>query len=863
MPLISVAGRKMAIPSDKTGNSPFEGLDPEGNEAYSPQGRLDRQYRRCLVGFAALSARELSRRQAFIERATADLGLNVDRLDASPDPTGAFRMDLFPRIIRPAEWAAIEAGVRQRMEAFGAFIRDIHGPQEILRNGVIPPELVFEDPAFHPELHGLPIPANGPLTIGAVDLLRTAEGRWIVLENRLSTPTGFSYVIQARRILAQALPELFARFPVHPVASFATRLSEALTACAAPVAGRPPVVVLLSESEQARHFFEESFLARHMGIPLTHPQDIVVREGRVFLRTIAGLHPVDVIYRRLEPPHLDPVAFSCVNDQGIPGLVHCLRRGTVQVANFLGSGVADNRALLPYSNDIIRTYTGQRPLLPTAATFHGFDLDQADWIRDHLDELTLKTVCHPETLKRAKPEAGRLFETGRLAELLKADPRLVVAQELPAPSRLPLYDGRRAQLEGLVMRVYCILGKRPFFLPGGLTRLNRKGHEWLAAGSRFHVLKDTWVLRQKPSPSEPGGRLEARISTVEFPLPSRAAEAFYWMGRYLERGCGTARMINTLEELRWGELSPGERELYTPLWNAILEATGGRKRPQPAGPKDPSPLTESLLFDASEPASVAACLASVRRNARGIRSFITPELWKSTRDAADRFIPGARRPRGTALRDFLESVTESGDRLYGTAQRTLLHDAGWHFLNMGLHLERGLTHVSVLSQVLPRIARRQWQHLRDDSDLTALLRLLGALDAYHRHYRSRAYLDRVAELLWKAPLCPASVVFAAAALETALHSLERVSEATVHPGPLLAETTAFIGWTQALPLERIFPARARELDTGLSPRNAPARETIQEAEGCLARMQAFFESFHEQLEGRFFSHHPDSQRTGP
>lgn len=840
----------------------FQELEQAGSEACSADGVLEPHYRRCLEAFAGMSPRELARRQGFVDRATGDLGLHVDRLRSSRNSLGAFRMDLFPRILRPDEWQHIAAGVLQRVEAFGAYIRDIYNGQDILRSGILSPELVFEDPGFHPELHNVPMPETCPVTIGAVDLIRTREGRWMVLENRLSTPTGLSYVIQVRRILAQALPELFASLPVFPVASFATRLSEAFAASTGPASTSRPLIVLLSEGESGRHFFEESFLARHMGIPLTRPEDIIVREGRVFLKTIEGLLPIDVIYRRLEPPSLDPVAFAYVNETGIPGLIQCLRRGTVRVANAMGCAVGDNRALLQHADALIRFYSGRRALLPTVPTFHGFDHDQAEWMRDNVDSLALKTVCHPETLKRSHPKVSRLFDQGKLDQIMERDPRMIVGQRLPESSRMPVVGSKKTTHEGLVMRVFCIMGKRPMVLPGGLTRLERGGDESLDSGKHFHALKDTWALEQKQPRITRGGRLEPRISTTEIPLPSRAAEASYWMGRYLERGLSTARMLNTLEELRWGELSPGERELYTPLWLAMIKATGGSKSRFTKSRSNPEELTRELLLDEADPASVKACFNSVRFNAQSIRSFITPELWRTVLQAADLFEVSPKSLKGTLLRDFVESVIRGGDCIYGAGHRTLLHDPGWHFLNIGLHLERGLNHVVILAEVLPHIAKRQLQHLRDDSDLTALLRLLGALDAYHRYYRSRAYLDRVAELLWKMPVCTSSVRYAADSIESALASVESVSNADIRNRPVFRETADFISWIQGLSLERIFPARAVELDKGLTRTNLTAAETIREAEACLTRMQAFFESTHERLENRFFSHIPEKE-DGP
>ncbi|HKJ90726.1 MAG TPA: alpha-E domain-containing protein, partial [Oceanipulchritudo sp.] len=557
----------------------------------------------------------------------------------------------------------------------------------------------------------------------------------------------------------------------------------------------------------------------------------------------------------------DPVAFANVNETGIPGLVQCLRRGTVQVANAMGCAVADNRALLRHADAIVRFYSGRKALLPTVPTYHGYDLDQSDWIRDNLESLTLKAVCHPETLKRSNPEASRLFEAGNLAKLMDRDPRLVVGQLIPESSRLPVIGRETISHEGLVMRVYCIMGRRPMVLSGGLTRLERPGDESSGSGKRYHALKDTWALASEKPRVARSGRLEPRISTDTIPLPSRAAEAAYWMGRYLERGVSTARMLNTLEELRWGELSPGERELYTPLWLGMIKATGGRMSRFRKGDTDPAELTRELLLDESETASVKACFHSVRFNAESIRSFITPELWRSTLEANALFSVSAKRLKGTVMRDFIESIIRSGDCIYGAAHRTLMDDAGWHFLNTGMHVERGLNHVVILAEVLPHVARRQLQHLRDDSDLTALLRLLGALDAYHRQYRSRAYLDRVAELLWKSPACTSSVLHAASSIESALLSVGRVSNMEIMGSSILGQTTSFITWLRELSLERIFPARAVELDRGLTRTNLTASTTIREAEASLTHMQAFFESTHAGLEDRFFSHIPEEAGT--
>jgi uncharacterized circularly permuted ATP-grasp superfamily protein/uncharacterized alpha-E superfamily protein len=792
----------MATGQSSSVKSTFARLDRHANEARGGGGQWTAQYRGCLDVLERLHPDELARRQEFVRRATADLGLHADRMGSPGGAADGLSLDLFPRILRPDEWRRIEAGVTQRLAAFGALVRDLHSGREILRAGNLPAEVVFEDPAFHMELHGVPICPGNPITLGAVDLVRTAAGEWRVLAHRFSTPTGISHVIQIRRILAQALPELFEHLTVVPVAGFVARMAEALAEAALTGGGRRPLVVLLAEGDGGTHFFEESFLARHMGIPLTRPEDIVVRDGCVFLKTIEGLHRIDVIYRRMEPGGLDPVAFAATDGAGIPGLIQCLRRGTVRVVNALGCAVADNPALLPHDAAIIRHYTGEAPLL-------------------------------------------------------RSMPQLVAAQQLPELSRLPVYDTGQPRLEPFKLRVFCLAGRRTFILPGGLTRLSLTGGD--PASGRRLAFKDTWALREQQPAGQRKGRLEPEISATEVPLTSRAAEAFYWLGRYLERGRSTARLLNTLEELRWGELSPAERELYAPLWIAIIQATGDEEQPVRSVPAHTAQLVQSLMFDAQNPASVRCCFASARRNAEAVRSLITPELWRALSRACEAFPSRPNGLSGTRLRDFMEAVVESGDRVYGTAHRTLLHDAGWHFLNIGMLLERGLSHVVIQQEVLPRIALRQWQHLRDDSDLTALLRLMGALDAYHRRYRSRAYLDRVAQLLWTASTCPASVRFIAAGIMEGLERVETVTRRAIVPPELPALSRDFLGWLENLPLERLFPARALELDRGLTRRNLTGSANSKGVAAALMQMRKFFEDLHGTLEDRFYSHHPDAR----
>lgn len=838
-------------------------LTGPGSELAISGSKGKSSYDKCLRVLQSLGIKELALRQAFVERATCDLGENVDRVQQPGIEKGVFQLDLFPRLLHGDDWHFIEQAVLQRARAFRSYIVDVYGRQDILHAGILPPELVFEDPAYYPELTSLAGAEPNPLIVGAVDLAKTTDGHWRVLENRFSTPTGMAYLIQIRRIMAQALPEALSLLPVHAVASFAARFSEALADSHPDVDKEKSIMVLLSAGESGRHFFEESFLARQMGIPLVRAHDLIVRDGRVQLKTVSGLVPVDIIYRRMENPLLDPVAFTTTGEAGIPGLVHCVRSGTVSISNGLSCSVADNRALLPHTGDIIRFYLGEAPLIPAVRTLHGFDTDHIDYIRDHLDSLNLKTISHPDNLSRTFPEARRLFDAGKLETIFNKDPRLIVAQDVPPLATVPVFDGKTFHMEEVSLRVFFAMGKQPFVIPGGLTRRFSRQHESLRSGERDHLLKDTWVLGMSGLRMQKRkGRLESSLTRTEPPLASGSAESFYWMGRYFERARSTTRMRKVLAALHWDELSPRERDLHLPLLEAISHVTD-----QPLGTKgrrqlrSTSNFGQSLLFGTENNSSVQSCFRALLRNAATVRSLITPEFYDAIY-ATDRLMQelATRAEHTDTNPSHLEAILQKGDLIYGVGERTLMHDSGWHFFQIGIGIERAQINNLFLKCLIPHIVRRQWEHLRDDTDLTAILRIVGALDAYHRSFRSRAYLDRMVHLLWKHPDCTASIRFCLRLISTSLdHILISINNQSVQS--VAQSIEKYSERLDRLRIEDLFPARHRELDHGLTRNNFDYQKTEAAACTMVGEIEAFLLDLHQQLEDRFFAHHPNPPKA--
>lgn len=836
----------------------FDSYPKERDEAWDEQGLPRPDYEGCIRALNALSPDELKLRQARIDRATVELGLHFGAYPHDSGNAPNWQLDLFPRIIPADEWQRIASGVLQRAKAFNLYINDLYNEQDILRDRVVPCSVALGDPAFHRQFSGFNIPGGQHCLCGAVDLMRDTEGRWLVLENHLATPFGLSYVVQNRRMLAQAFPELFETMAVCPVADFTTRLLEALRAQSSL---KRPRIALLTRGESSQAFFEESFLARHMGIALTRPGDLLVRNSHVYLKTIRGLEQVDVIYRRLESSSIDPVALPQSEFNGVPGLVNCARKGTVQIVNSLGTGVADNRAILRYSDRIISYYLREQPLLRTVETYHLGDRDQASHAMQQARDMVFKPIQDHRTMHHrfgGKAPSGRPADMLRLA---KAHPDLFIAQPILHPTRLPRFDGEGFHGRSVFMRVFFLLGENPVVLPGGLTRQGISARQ----GNRRTVLaegmKDTWIpLEAASHPAHHRTRTTAEPRR-DFSISSRVAEALYWIGRYLDRAESTARQLNILEDIRWDRLPQGGRQSLWPLWRSVAAATGqkaiaARKTP----PADTLRPAAQLLLDPAEPASILSSISAARANAETIRDFFNPETWQVLAELLI-FLEEERTHKRLShgrLVSLTERLVAEIARLWGTAERTLLHDDGWQFYRIGTFLERAIGTMTLTGDTLLRTLETFNIDTEEDTDLAALLQLLGSLDAYRREYSSRAYIDRVAHTLLQSPNNPSSLLFC---LKHIGYSLGTLTISGENPAAKVLQTdvTALSDYLSKLPFDTLFPSPADLLDTGTRAKKSNLRRSGKEAAKAFKTLTEGLNNLHLRIEDAYFSHQDSFQ----
>ena len=437
----------------------------------------------------ALPPDDFESRCAARDRSFRDRGITF-QLSGEERP---FPLDLIPRIIPEHEWAVLASGVAQRVQALESLLADLYGIGQILEDRVVPRSLVTSSQHFHRAAFGIE-PANGVrIHVAGIDVVRGADGKFCVLEDNIRCPSGVSYVIENRRMMARIFPELFTSHRVLSVANYPVKLLEALRA-AAPGGTSDPTVVVLTPGVYNSAYFEHTFLARQMGIELVEGRDLICRADKIYMRTSSGEQRVDVVYRRVDDEFLDPLHFRPDTLVGCPGLLNAARAGNVTIANAVGNGVADDKLTYTYMPDIIRYYLGEDPILPNVDTYRLEDPDQLAYVLGRIDQLVLKPVAGSGGYGILIGPQATDEQLAEARTTLVADPRAWTAQEIVALSTAPTRVGDRLAPRHLDLRPFAVNdGQQVWVLPGGLTRVALPEGSLVVNSSQGGGSKDTWV----------------------------------------------------------------------------------------------------------------------------------------------------------------------------------------------------------------------------------------------------------------------------------------------------------------------------------------------------------------------------------
>jgi uncharacterized circularly permuted ATP-grasp superfamily protein/uncharacterized alpha-E superfamily protein len=709
----------------------YPGVLGRFDEMLGADGRPRAHWSAMVEFLARAEPSRMRERIVAIEREIRDSGLTYNLY---ADPKGAERpwsLDALPLIVDADEWAGIETAVIQRARLLAAVLADLYGSQRLLADGAIPPRLVLGHSAFQRAVCNPGAGRAPALRVYAADLARSPDGRWWVLADRTQAPSGAGYAIENRLIVSRIFPRLFSQLHTRRLAGFFATLRDSLRADA-PEGDGPHLAVLLTPGPYNETHSEHSLLARYLGFTLAEGNDLTVRGGKVWLKTVEGLRRVHAILRRQDDDFCDPLELRADSALGVPGLTDCVRRGSVLMANAIGSGVLESGALLGYLPALCSRLLGEPLAMPSVATWWlGEQAAFAD-ARSRYRTLVFKPA---DPALRQEPVFGPDLDPAQARSLfarIRRHPQTWIAQEMVTLSQAPIYDRRHAPhlvARAVGLRVFAVASGQDWsVMPGGLTRVAGTRDARVLSMQRGGASKDTWVLSAAPV----NGVLTLLRSTVTpdalvrsgaGSLASRAAEHLFWLGRYSERAEDAARLLRVALP-RFSDDEESDRPARGPVL-ALARALGVAV--ETAADETPEAGLLAAAFEAHRTGGLRTTLHQVQRTAFALRDRLSADHWRTiARVLNDPGFDAFRElPQAIAL---LDRVVNGMVTLSGFALDGMTRDAGWRFLSLGRRIER-LRAVCAALSIAARDGRAsglEWLLEFCDSTLTYRSRYLGA-----------------------------------------------------------------------------------------------------------------------------------------
>ena len=471
-------------------------LDAAYDEMFDAEGHPRPAYQELYHRMLEMPSESLLQRQQAANMSFLNQGITFTVYNSGEGTERIWPYDLLPRIVTSTEWDTIERGLTQRITALNLFLQDIYHDGHILADKVVPRWLIYSCRHYRHEMRGLHVPHNTYIAIVGSDLVRLPDGRFAVLEDNLRVPSGVSYMLTNRRVMKHVFPSLFGSYTVRPIDHYGPALLNTLLSLA-PVGGPEPTIVLLTPGAYNSAYYEHTFLARLMGIELVEGRDLLVHDNVVYMRTTAGLRRVDVIYRRIDDDFLDPLAFRAESTLGVPGLLNAYRAGNVALANAIGTGVADDKAVYAYVPEIIRYYLHEEPILPNIETYLLSNEEHQKYVIEHLDELVVKAVGESGGYGMLIGPYSTAEQREEFRHAILANPRNYIAQPTLALSRSPCIIDGEIEPRHVDLRPFILYGEQITIVPGGLTRVALKRGSLVVNSSQGGGSKDTWVLQEE------------------------------------------------------------------------------------------------------------------------------------------------------------------------------------------------------------------------------------------------------------------------------------------------------------------------------------------------------------------------------
>ncbi len=738
------------------------------DEYLGPDGRPREVWRRLLERLGGLTEAEIMARFVSAERHIRDAGISFriagDQRE-HPWPLGAM-----PLVIEAEEWRDLSAGLIQRAELMEAILADVYGPGDLVATGQLPAAIVAGNPEFLHPLHGVAPPGGHHLRLYAADLARGPDGRWQVLADRTQAPSGLGWALENRMVLARTFPDFFQDLQVERLPAFFQAFRNGLALGAERA---DPRICLLTSGPYSSTYVEQAALARYLGLMLVEGDDLVMRDGRLHVRTVSGLKRADALWRRIDADYLDPLELNPASRLGVPGVLDALRNGTLVMANMPGSGLVESAALAPYLDGLCRRLLGEPLRLSHPRTWWCGDLEGLAHVQANLDRLVLRPAATPSR------GAGRdallapsalAAERAAVVDALRDRPFDYVAQE-PAP--LSTMPGWERGEEGLylvprpfVVRVYAARTASGWtVMRGGFCRMSERDNVdplELRLGIRS---ADVWVLSDEPVEAPLiGSQAAPRVRRLGGHLPARAADGLFWFGRYAERAEAVTRL--TLAHLRSFGDAVGTDISGSPDAPAALaiRALMGEWASVAAADLPTALLAQQALCGRDQPGSARAHVTAARRNAAALRARLSGETWRVLADLSDLLSLDTERAfTESQLATRAERTLSHLAALSGLAHENTSRAEGWHFAELGRRIERAINTCTFALAFANDEAT--------PGCLGTMLALADSQISYGRRYMQGAALDPVRDMVLLDPYNPRSIAFQVEAIKRHLNEL--------------------------------------------------------------------------------------------
>jgi uncharacterized circularly permuted ATP-grasp superfamily protein/uncharacterized alpha-E superfamily protein len=742
--------------SDAAGYSAGAGML---DEMLDHHGKVRSHWTYYIQALQKLGQNEVSLRQKELLKLLRENGVTYN---VYGDPDGSSRpwqLDSVPLLVASEEWRDIEVGLLERAELLNLILTDIYGPRDLIRLGLLPIEMLFNHTGFLRACDKVKIPGNHQLVLYAADLARGPDNRMWVISDRTQAPSGAGYALENRLAMSRVFPNIFRDTQVQRLDGFFKSLRQGMQEIAPQNANTPRVVVLTSGPFNET-FFEHAYLASHLGYPLVQGDDLTVRDGFVWLKSLNGLQRIDVIMRRMDDVFCDPLELRDDSRLGVPGLLEVARRGNVSIANPLGSSVLESPGLLPFLPKIAEYFLGKKLRLPSAATWWCGQPKELDYVINNLHKLVIKHICRGSMTS----VFGHLLTQQQIAEWrdrIRANPTLYVGQEHEVFSTAPSFVDGRIEPRQALMRCFMVAQESGYSLmPGSLTRSAGHTGDVLVSNQFGAISKDTWVVGAKTphqTSKTESKYLESMVGSYTSTLSSRVAENLFWVGRYAERTEGSIRLLRTTVKKLY--INPDNSNVhYENSLHTILRSLTNITNTYPgfvgkdADCKEANALLRtpdsellSLMLDEDKTGSIANNQRCLVQTGYTVRNLWSSDTWRVMDEIKSHLAQSQQLTESTLwnIQEHMDRLVTALSAFSGLIMESMTRGNGWLFLDIGRRLERALLLISLLRSCFSTSQAEGVEQLL----METLLETSDNLICYREHYRNSIELPSFIELL--------------------------------------------------------------------------------------------------------------------